>query len=219
MHFLSNVVSPSKPKNKSFTQLAEVLHGPFDPKLLVIVERFQIHRREQAPGENISNYIAELRRLTTHCDFVGCLDQAFILVCGIHHENTQKCLLLEVNLTLQKKIEIAGNIETAETQTSQFKGANKAPVIAVEHMKKGNGTQPETQPDKCRKCTRCGVGNHNPMIVIIEVLNVIRKCHKTGHLSSVYRSTTANPARETVNMFDGLNYRTLTFTVPFFKFQ
>ena len=35
---LSNLVSPSKPKDNSFTQLAEVLHGPFDPKPLVIVE-------------------------------------------------------------------------------------------------------------------------------------------------------------------------------------
>ena len=37
---LSNLVSPSKPKDKSFTQLAEVLHGPFDPKPLVIAEGF-----------------------------------------------------------------------------------------------------------------------------------------------------------------------------------
>ena len=120
-------MSSSKPKYKSFTQLAEVLDGPFDPKSLVIAERFQIHSHEQAPGEYISNYVAELRRLATHCDFGGYLDQALRdrFVCGIHHENTQKYLLSEVNLTLQKEIEIACNIKTAEAQTSQLRGQTK----------------------------------------------------------------------------------------------
>ena len=106
----------------------------------------------------------------------------------------QKCLLSEVNLTLQKEIEIACNIETAETQTSQFKGANTAPVMAVEHMKKGNGTRPETPPDKCGKCTRCGGGNHKAKDCHHKSAKCY-KCHKTGQLSSVYRSTTANPSK------------------------
>ena len=58
---LSNLVSPGKPKDKTFAQLAEVLRSHFDPKPLVIAERFHFHRRDQAPGESISNYVAELR--------------------------------------------------------------------------------------------------------------------------------------------------------------
>ena len=58
---LSNLVSPAKPKDKSFTQLAEVLRGHFDPsKSLAIAERFQFHRHEQDPSESISNYVTEL---------------------------------------------------------------------------------------------------------------------------------------------------------------
>ena len=126
---LSNLVSPGKPKDKTFAQLAEVLCSHFDPKPLVIVERFHFHRRDQAPGESISNYVAELRRLATHCDFEEYLEQALRdrLVCGIHHGNTQKRLLSESNLTLKKAIEVACNVEAAEAQTSQLKGASNAP--------------------------------------------------------------------------------------------
>ena len=46
-------------------------HGAFkanhEPKSLVIVECFHIHKREQAAGESIAEYIAELRRLTAKC--------------------------------------------------------------------------------------------------------------------------------------------------------
>ena len=145
---LNNMVSPGKPMDKSFTQLAEVLCGHFDPKPLVIAERFHFHRREQAPGKSISNYVTELRRLATHCNFGGYLDQVLRdrLVCGIHHEITQKGLLSEANLTLKKAIEVACNIKAAEAQTSQLKGTNNTPVMAVEHMKRKNGTRPETSP-------------------------------------------------------------------------
>ena len=92
----------------------------------------------------------DYRQLATHCDFGDYLDQVLRdrLVCGIHYEHTQECLLLEVNLTLEKAIEGACNFEVAEAQTSQLQGANKGPVMPTEHMKRGNGTRSETSPDK-----------------------------------------------------------------------
>lgn len=174
-------MSPGKPKDKSFTQLAEVLCSHFDPKLLVIAEKFHFHRCDQASDETISNYVTELRQLATHCNFRGYLDQALgdRLVCGICHENTQKCLLTEANLTLKKAIEVACNIEVVEAQISQLKGANNAPVMTVEHMKCGNGTWSETPPDKQGKCTPCGGGNH----IANDCQHRNAKCykfHKTG---------------------------------------
>ena len=193
---LSNLVSPGKPKDKTFAQLAEVLRSHFDPKPLVTAERFHFHRRDQAPGESISNYVAELRRLATHCDFGEYLEQALRdrLVCGIHHANTQKRLLSESNLTLKKAIEVACNIEAAEAQTSQLKGASNAPVMAVDHSKRGHRRSSETPADKRGKCTRCGGGNHKAKDCRHKNAKCY-KCHKTGHLSSVCRSTTVNPGR------------------------
>ena len=56
-------------------------------------------------------------------------------ICGISHKNTQKRLLSEANLTLKKATDVACNVEAAEAQTSQLKGANNAPVMAVDHNK------------------------------------------------------------------------------------
>ena len=35
-----------------------------------MAERFHFYRRDQSAGETISEYIAELRRLSTHCEFL-----------------------------------------------------------------------------------------------------------------------------------------------------
>ena len=200
-----------------------MLRNHFDSKPLVIAERFHFHRWDQAPGKSISNYVTELRRLATHCDFGGYLEQALRdrLVCGIRHKNTQKRLLSEANLTLKKAIEVACNVEAAEGQTNQLKGASDAPVMTVDHSKRGDRRSSDTPADKRGKCTRCGGGNHKAKDYHHKNAKCY-KCYMTGHLSSVCRSTTANPGRGILNMLDGLknpHNRTMTLTVLFFKFQ
>ena len=58
----------------------------------------------------------------------------------------------------------------------------------------------------------------NPVIVIIKVLNIISST-RLDTCQVCIDPLQQTQARETVNMFDGLSYRTLTLTVPFFKFQ
>ena len=73
---LTSLLAPCKPREKSFAELSETLRSHFDPKPLMIAERFHFHRRNQASGESISEYVAELRRLATHCEFGDYLQQA-----------------------------------------------------------------------------------------------------------------------------------------------
>ena len=54
---LSSLIAPRKPREKSFAELTETLCCHFDPKPLVIAKRFHFHRRNQASGENISEYV------------------------------------------------------------------------------------------------------------------------------------------------------------------
>ena len=86
---------------------------------MVIAECFRFYRREQAVGETIAEYEAELRRLATHCHFEAHLSQTLRdrLVCGLRNEATQKHFLSKSDLTLQQAVEIAQSMEAAERNT------------------------------------------------------------------------------------------------------
>ena len=76
---------------------------------MVIAERFYFHRRNQAVRESVAEYLAELRRLATHCEFGDYLSEALQdqLVCGLCNEGAQKNLLARPDLTLAKAVEVA----------------------------------------------------------------------------------------------------------------
>ena len=117
-------LAPAKPSDKSFEDLSDVLTKHFEPKPVVIDERFHFHRRNQATGESIAQYITGLRRLATHCKFGGYLTEALRdrLVCGLKSGSTQKRLLAETELTLAKAVEIAQSMEAADCNGQQLKG-------------------------------------------------------------------------------------------------
>ena len=99
---LRNLVAPASPKDKSFKELPEQLTSHFEPKPLVIAERFNFYCRSEQSGESIAEYVAGLRRLALHCEFADFLDQALCdhFVCGLRSESTQKALLTETTRNL-----------------------------------------------------------------------------------------------------------------------
>ena len=113
---LTSLLSPAKPRDKSFTEITEVLKKHFEPQSVIIIEQFHFHRRQQGGNESIAEYVAALRRLATTYDFKEYLEQALRdrVVCGLRHEPTQKKLLTESKLTLAKAIEIVQSMEVAE---------------------------------------------------------------------------------------------------------
>ena len=60
---LRNLLAPSRPQEKKFSEVTEVLIRHFEPKLIVIAERFSFYRRSQLVGESVADFVAELRRL------------------------------------------------------------------------------------------------------------------------------------------------------------
>ena len=82
---LRNLLVPSRPQEKKFSEVTEVLIRLFEPKLIVIAERFNFHRRSQLVGESITEFLADLRRLSRNCQFGDFLDEALRdrLVCRL----------------------------------------------------------------------------------------------------------------------------------------
>ena len=92
-----------------------------NPKRNPIAERFQFNMRNRKTGESVSQYMAELRRLSQYCEYGDSLDSVLRdrLVCGINHDRTQQRLLSEGgNLSLQKAMDISLSLESVIKQAA-----------------------------------------------------------------------------------------------------
>ena len=177
---LRNLLIPSQPRDKTFDEIVAVLKKHFEPKPLIVSERFNFNRRQQAADESVADYVAELRRLTIHCEFGTFLDDALRdrFVCGLKSEAMQKKLLTEADLTFQRAIDIAQNMESAAANAKQLQSCTSAEHRAEDVNKlqltanaKGGGNS----------CYRCGKPNHQPAQCCWKTA----KCHycgKIGHL-------------------------------------
>ena len=116
------MLAPQKPSEKSYDELTKTLRWHFNPKPVVIAERFHFHRRVQSAEESLTEYVAELKKLAQSCNFGGHLDEALRdrLVCGMRSQGAQRRLLAEPDLTLDKALEIALAMEAAEKNIQQL---------------------------------------------------------------------------------------------------
>ena len=94
---LRDLLAPVKPLSRTFSELTETLTDHFEPKPLVIAERFYFYSRSQKAGESIAEFVAELHRLAAHCEFRDYLNEALRdwFVCGLLHGGIQHRLLSE----------------------------------------------------------------------------------------------------------------------------
>jgi hypothetical protein len=56
---LRSLFAPSAPREKTFEELQEALQKHFDPKPLVIGQRFQFYRRFQRPNESLAEFLTD----------------------------------------------------------------------------------------------------------------------------------------------------------------
>ncbi len=82
---LHNLIYPSRPGEKTYTELTQVLSRHFNPTPSVIVKRFRFHSRFRKPGESAAQFVSELRCLSQFCEFGDTLEDMLRdrLVCSI----------------------------------------------------------------------------------------------------------------------------------------
>ena len=184
---LTSLLSPAKPRDKSYREITAVLKAHFEPKPIIIAERFHFHRRQQAQTETIAEYVAELRRLASTCEFNDYLEQALRdrLVCGLRHGATQKRLLTEPKLTLTKAIEIAQSLEAAEHKSRQINEPSQE-VLRLTRKAAQRPPRPE-QSQPTGVCYRCGGTDHSAPHCRYKETQC-HKCKKKGHLAKVCQS-------------------------------
>jgi hypothetical protein len=121
------LVAPTKPAEKTYEELAAALKNHLKPKSLVIAERFQFHKRNQGETETVSEYMAELRRLASKCQFGDYLEEALRdrLVCGLQSGAVQKKLLEVNDLTVHKAYEVAHGEDLARKQVGELQASTQ----------------------------------------------------------------------------------------------
>ena len=134
--------------------------------------------------------MAELRHLTEHCDFGATLDDMLRdrLVCGIADVTFQRRLLAEDELTLEKAVQLARALETADKDASALQSL-RAPAPAEVHSVNRQQKGPQLSP-----CYRCG-GKHKQLDCRFKA-SVCHACKKRGHLARVCRTRQAHQQGE-----------------------
>ena len=130
------------------------------PKPLEIGERFRFYKRNQRERESILSYVTELRKLATHCNFGGNLNEALRdrLVCGLRNMQIQKRLLSEAKLKYSKAVEITVAMETAIRDASELQSELNL-VPHVDKLTESNKTT-RAKPAATPYCYRCGGNTH-----------------------------------------------------------
>uniref|UniRef100_A0A672P1Z5 Paraneoplastic antigen Ma-like C-terminal domain-containing protein n=1 Tax=Sinocyclocheilus grahami TaxID=75366 RepID=A0A672P1Z5_SINGR len=97
---LRSVLAPTQPSTVTYANIVAALKCYYSPAPSEIVQRFHFHNCKQKPNQSISNYIAELRRLSVHCAFGDQLDAMLRdrIVCGVVDEAEDKALAAETAL-------------------------------------------------------------------------------------------------------------------------
>ena len=194
---LRNLIAPAKPKDKSLSEIQQILQNHLEPKPLLIAERYRFHKRDQREGESITQYIAELKKLASTCDFGAFLSDSLRdrLVCGLTNEQITKRLMTEAELTFAKAQQMAISMETAAKDSKEIFKSHTASSSAVNKLQYRNAKQHNS---KCSpkggkyKCFRCGCKDHNPDNCKFKN-ELCHRCGKKGHIKKECHS---NPKKK-----------------------
>lgn len=171
---LRSLATPRKPSELTFDEAVKLLSEHFNPRPSKFVQRFKFNRRDQLPNETLADYLAELRRLSEHCEFTD-LEEMLLdrLICGMRDERLQRRLLADADLTFKKVKDAALADESANKNISELK-ANYNTGQQVE------STINKQHESKRRACFRCN-GSHFPE-TCTHIQAECKYCKKIGHV-------------------------------------
>lgn len=111
-HTLRALVQPANPSEKSFADCVKALQAHFSPKPSEIVQDYRFDTCTQQKGENIAQFVANLRRLSDGCNFqdLNTMLQDR-LVDGVKDATIQWKLLSESAMTFSKAYNVDKTME------------------------------------------------------------------------------------------------------------
>ena len=153
-----DLLQPAKSAETTFKKIVDTLENHFSPKPSEIVERYKFHSRNRNEDEGIAAYVAELLKLTEHCNFGETLPEMLRdrLVCGINNKKIQRRLLAERELTLKKAEEIALGEELTAKHVVDIQSDTTPSSVNQVDVRDKNGIKDAKDHRPDSECYRCG---------------------------------------------------------------
>lgn len=191
------LISPKKSKDVSFSDIVVILTKHYSPKPNEISVSYQFYKRDQIAGESAAEYIAQLRKISTHCNFSD-LERMLRdrLVCGMNNHRLQYDLLKTDNLTYDNVVEAMLSSERSGKDVRMILNANENTTSIGNDSKLNtasmstsvttsaepmdiNAVQPQ---NNIKFCYRCG-DRHNGDCRFAKT--ACRYCKKIGHIEKI----------------------------------
>ncbi|XP_046972866.1 uncharacterized protein LOC124539615 [Vanessa cardui] len=185
------LITPRKAIDVTFTEIETILGKHYSPKPNEISMSFKFYKRDQKRGKPASSYIAELRKLSSGCNFSDLKRMLRDrLVCGMCDSRLQYELLKRENLQYQHVVDAMLSSESAGRDVRVIQAASTSFTSELPtHATTPEGDAPEpmeviavqTTPN-LRMCFRCG-NRHPGECWFINA--VCRYCKKRGHIEKI----------------------------------
>ena len=119
---IRDLLAPTAPTDKTFDELVSLVKEHQQPTPSFIVQRYMFSSRVQQPGETISVYLAQVRKMAQHFRYGETLEDMLRdrLVCGCGDKCLQYKFLADPELTFEKDVALAKSNETAERGTKDL---------------------------------------------------------------------------------------------------
>ena len=177
---MCNLLAPSKPGEKTFTELVTLLKNHYNPVPSEIAQRFKFNNRQQGPEESVAEFVNQLKALSEHCNFENQLNKMLRdrLVCGIRDKTIQLQLIADNELTFETAFQKACSLEEANKNVKELQGAMANPLNSVHALQSSKDPKP---------CWRCGFTRHSPDECVFKDKECFT-CGKVGHTKRKCRS-------------------------------
>ena len=187
-------LSQNDPTSKTYEELTRIMREHLQPTPNEIAQRYVFYKRDRLVGESIKDYVAELRKLSEHCNFADRLEESIRdkLVCGLNDQKIQQKLLAVRNLTLQSAMDTAVAMESAAKNARDLYGGVRGVKNEVGVYSGGNSGGGVNRLDKRsykgygnvsvskKECFRCGGIKHDSDHCTFKSRECFG-CKKVGH--------------------------------------
>lgn len=193
-----NLVSPKKPKDMKYEEIIAIVREHLQPTPSALAERYRFRQRRQSPGENVTQYIAALKKMCKYCEFGAALNDNLRdqFVCGLSSDLIRQRLFAETELTFARAMNLASSMEAAERDAAAVEvpgisrgasggsGVNGGAGQLTSAVHALGAATPErsraTARPRGESCTACGAGHQSSQCRYKNF--VCNLCKNKGHL-------------------------------------